>query len=124
MGDGELQDAGERDAEETQQNGKIQANLLAENANAFRAAEQAIELIEDADAASGECGESGAGDAEFRKWTPAENETRVEDEVDDVRDPEQAAWRWPTSPAPRKMGVGVEKKQHDNAAAAERDVWA
>ena len=54
-------------------------DLLAEDADTLRTAQQAIKLVGDADAASSERGEGGAGDAELRKWAEAENEARVED---------------------------------------------
>jgi len=87
--DGELQNAGERNAHQPEQHREVQANLFAQDANALGAAKQAIELIEDADAAAGEGCERGASDAEFMKWPDAENEARVENEIDDVGDPEQ-----------------------------------
>ena len=55
--------------------------------NAFRAAQQAIDLIEDADAAPAESGQGRTGDAELGKRPPAENEARVEDEINDVGNP-------------------------------------
>ncbi len=89
MGDGELQNAGERDAEQAHQDTQVDAKLLTENADALGAAEKAIELIEHADAAAGEGGEGGTGDAEFREGSPTEDKARIKDEIDDVGDPEQ-----------------------------------
>src|SRR5205814_3398732 len=49
----------------------------------------------------------------------AENEARIEDEIDDVRDPQQAHGDGCVA-GPAKDSV-VEKEHHDNATAAERD---
>ena len=88
VGDGELQDARQRNTKQTQQNGEIQANLAAEDADALAAAQQAVELIQHANAAARERGQGGAGDTELGEWSPAEDQARVEDEIDDVRDPQ------------------------------------
>src|SRR6266705_4128848 len=89
VGDGKLQDASERDAQEAKQDAEIEMNLAAQDADALGPAEEAIELIEDADAAAGERGEGRAGDAKLGERPPAEDEARVEHEVDDVGDPQQ-----------------------------------
>src|SRR6266849_4006962 len=72
-----------------EQDAEVEMDLAAEDADAFRAAQEAIELIEHADAAAGERGEGCAGNAKLGERPPAEDEARVEDEVDDVGDPEQ-----------------------------------
>src|SRR5882757_8812893 len=92
-------------------------NLVAEDADALSAAEQAIELIEHADAAAGEGGQSGARDAEFWERSPAEDEARVEDEINDVGDPEQTHGDGRVACA-AEDGI-VEKEHHDRSAAAE-----
>ncbi len=57
VGDGELQDAASaRHGAGAASTAEIHANLAAEDADAFAATEQAVELVEDADAAAGECG--------------------------------------------------------------------
>ena len=117
--DEELQNASQRNAQQAQENSQVDAELTAQNADALRTAEQAVELIEHADAAAGESSEGRAGDTELGKWPPAENETGIEDEIDDVRDPEQSHGDGRVA-GPAKDGV-VEKEHHDNATAAERD---
>src|SRR5207302_4771912 len=87
--DGKLQDAGQRDAQEAEQDAEVDMKLAAENADALRAAEKAVELIKHADASAGESGEGRAGDAQLWEWSPAKDEARVENEIDDVGDPEQ-----------------------------------
>src|SRR5713226_7378633 len=119
VGDGELQNAGERDAQEAEQDAEVEMDLAAEDADAFRAAQETIELIENADAAAGEGGECRAGDAKLGERCPAEDEARVEDEVDDVGDPQQAHGDGGVTRA-AEDGV-VEKEKHDGAAAAEGD---
>ena len=119
MRDEELQNAGERNAQQAQENCQVDTELAAQNAEAFRTAEQAVKLIEHADAAAGESSEGRASDAELRKWPPAENETGIEDEIDDVRDPQKAHGDGRVA-GPAKNGV-VEKEHHDNATASERD---
>ena len=52
----------------------------------------------------------------FGEWTPAEDQARVEDEIDDVGDPEEAHGDGGIAGA-AEDGV-VEKKQHDRTAAA------
>src|SRR5712692_11828415 len=49
MRDGELQDAGERNAQQAEQDTEVEMDLVAEDADALRAAEKAIELVEHAD---------------------------------------------------------------------------
>src|SRR5256712_2451481 len=114
MGNGELQDTGERDAQEAKQDAEVEMDLAAQDADALGAAEQPIELIEHADAATGERGEGRAGNAELGKGAPAEAEARVEDEIDDVGDPQQAHGDGGVTRA-AEDGV-VEKKHHDGAA--------
>src|SRR5882672_10985043 len=94
-------------------------DLAAEDADALRAAEEAIKLVEYADASAGESGEGGSGDAELGERSPAENEAGVEDEIDDVGDPEQTHGDGGVACA-AEDGV-IEKEQHDDAAAAEGD---
>jgi len=119
VGDGELQDAGERNAQQAEQDTEVDAKLVAQDANALRATEEAVELIEHADAAAGEGGEGGAGDAKFGERPPAKDEARVEDEIDDVGDPEQTHGDGGVTRA-AEDGV-VEKEKHDRSAAAESD---
>src|SRR6266853_943580 len=119
MRDEELQNASERHAQETKQDGEVEMNLAAEDTDAFCSAEQAIELVEHADAASGECSQSRAGNAKLGEWSPTENEARIEDEIDDVGDPEQAHGDSGVTSA-AEDGV-VEKEHHDRSAAAEGD---
>ena len=83
---------------------------------AFRATHQAVELVEHADAASGESGQRGAGDAETRKRAEAENEARIENEIDDVRDPEQTHGDGGVA-GPAEDGVVEKQQQHGEAAA-------
>src|SRR5438477_2243051 len=87
--DGKLQDAGQRDAQEAEQDAEVDMKLAAENADALRAAEKAVELIKHADASAGESGEGRAGDAQLGAWSAAKDEARDEHEIDDVGDPEQ-----------------------------------
>src|SRR6267378_6397248 len=94
-------------------------DLVAEDADALRAAEKAIELVEHADAAAGESGQGGSGDAELGERSPAENEAGVEDEIDDVGDPEQAHGDGGVAGS-AEDGV-VQKEQEYRAAAAESD---
>jgi hypothetical protein len=119
VGDRELQNAGERDAQQAPEDAEVEMDLAAEDADALRAAEETIELIEHADAAADEDGEGGSGDAEFGERAPAEDEAGVENEIDDVGDPEEAHSDGGIACA-AEDGV-VEKKQHDGAAAAEGD---
>src|SRR5215472_10039670 len=84
MCDHKLKNAGQRNAQQPQQHLKVDAELAAQNMNALGPLQKAVELIEHADAASGKRGERCAGDAELRKWAPTENETGVEDQIDDV----------------------------------------
>src|SRR5258708_2717712 len=115
----EMQNAVERHAQETKQDGEVEMNLAAEDTDAFCSAEQAIELVEHADAASGECSQSRAGNAKLGEWSPTENEARIEDQIDDVGDPEQAHGDSGVTSA-AEDGV-VEKEHHDRSAAAEGD---
>ncbi len=119
MGDGELQDAGERDAKQAQQDTQVDAKLLTEDADALGAAEQAVELIKHANAAAGERGEGGAGDAQFWERSPAEDEARVENEVDDVGDPQQTHGDGRVT-STAEDGI-VEEKHHDRAASGKRN---
>src|SRR5713226_169091 len=119
MSDGKLEDASERDTQQTEQDAELEVNLAAENADALRAPEETIELIENADAAADERGEGRAGDPEFGEWTPTEDEARIEDEIDDVGDPEQTHGDGGVTGA-AKDGV-VKKEKHYYATAAEGD---
>jgi hypothetical protein len=89
------------------------------DANALSAFEQAVELVEHTDAAPGKGGQGRTGDAHVRKRSKAEDEAGIEDQVDDVRDPEQAHGDGCIACA-AKDGV-VEEQHDDGAAAAERD---
>src|SRR5260370_2088109 len=119
MGDNKLQDAGERDAKEAKQDAEVETDLAAKNADTLRAAKETIELVQHADGAAGESGESRSGDAELGERPPAENEARVEDEIDDVGDPKQAHGDGGVTGA-AEDGV-VEEEHHDGSAAAEGD---
>src|SRR5260370_1258121 len=61
--DHELQYASERDTQQAKQDSEVEMNLAAQDANALGAAEETIELVEHANATSGECSESRTGDA-------------------------------------------------------------
>ncbi len=87
--------------------------------NETRSRRQAIELVEHADAAASESGKGCAGDTELGERAPAENEAGVEDEIDDVGDPEQTHGDCGVASA-AEDGV-VEKKHQDGAAAAQGD---
>src|SRR5947207_2132396 len=117
--DGKLQDAGQRDAQEAEQDAEVDMKLAAENADALRAAEETVELIEHADAAAGEGRESRAGHPKFWERTPAKDEARVENEIDDVGYPEQTHGDGSVTRA-AEDGV-VEKEEHDGGATAEGD---
>src|SRR6266851_34238 len=117
--DHELQYASERDTQQAKQDSEVEMNLAAQDANAFGAAKEPIELVEHANAASGERSESRTGNAKLGEWSPAEDEARIEDEIDDVGDPEQAHSDGGVTGA-AEDGV-VEKEHHDRSAAAEGD---
>ena len=84
MRDGELQDARQRHAYQPQQHVQIHANLPGEDTDALGPAQQAVELVGHSDTSSGEGGESGAGYAQARKRSQPENQTGVENQIDDV----------------------------------------
>src|SRR5260370_33846436 len=92
-------------------------NLAAENADAFRAAKEAVELIENADAAADERGEGRAGDPEFGEWAQTEDEARIKNEIDDVGDPEQTNGDGGVTGA--EEDSVVMKEMPDGAAAAD-----
>jgi len=79
-------------------------NLAAEDADALRAAEQAIELVQHADAAAGEGGKSRSGDPKLGERPPAENEAGVEEEIDEL-ETHRRRMAIAASPAPRKMAL-------------------
>src|SRR6266850_5924520 len=114
--DGELENAGERNAQQAPEDAKVETDLAAEDADAFRTAEKAVELVEHADTAAGESGERGSGDAKLGERAPAENEAGVENEIDDVGDPEKAHGDGGVACA-AEDGV-VQKKHQDSAAAS------
>src|SRR5713101_350188 len=117
--DHELQYASERDTQQAKQDSEVEMNLAAQDANAFGAAKETIELVEHANAASGECSESRTGNAKLGEWSPAEDEARIKDEIDDVGDPEQTHGDGGVTGA-AEDGV-VEKEHHDRSAAAKGD---
>src|SRR6266849_486855 len=117
--DHELQYASERDTQQAKQDSEVEMNLAAQDANALGAAEETIELVEHADAASGERSESRTGNAKLGEWSPTEDEARIEDKIDDVGDPEQTHGDGGVTGA-AEDGV-VEKEHHDRSAAAEGD---
>src|SRR6266436_7982724 len=119
VSDGELQDAGERNPQEAEQDADVERALAAEDADALGALQKTIELVENADAAAGEGGSGRAGDAKLGERPPAKNEARVEDEIDDVGDPEQTHGDGGVTRA-AEDGI-VEKEKHDRSAAAESD---
>jgi len=87
--------------------------------NALGAAQQAIELVENADAAADKGGGGGAGDAEAWEGAQAEDEAGVENEIDDVGNPEQAHGDGGVAGTAED---GVVEKEHENGATAtERD---
>jgi hypothetical protein len=117
MRDGKLQNAGEGDTQQTPENTEVETDLAAKDADALRAAEKAIELIENANAAACESGESSAGNAKLGKGAPAKDQARIEDKINDVGDPEEAHGDGCVAGA-AEDGV-VEEQQHDGAAATE-----
>src|SRR5216684_4035652 len=117
--DHELQYASERDTQQAKQDSEVEMNLAAQDADALRAAEEAIELVEHTNAASGECSESRTGNAKLGEWSPTEDEARIEDKIDDVGDPKQAHGDGGVTGA-AEDGV-VEKEHHDRSAAAKGD---
>src|SRR5258708_176250 len=78
-----------------------------------------MERGEEGEGGGGERGEGGSGHAEVGERPPGENEARVEDEIDDVGDPEQTHGDSGVTGA-AEDGV-VEKEHHDGSAAAEGD---
>src|SRR6266851_5698073 len=117
--DHELQYASQRDTQQAKQDSEVEMNLAAQDANALGAAEETIELVEHANATSGECSESRTGNAKLGEWSPTEDEARIEDEIDDVGDPEQTHGDGGVTGA-AEDGV-VEKEHHDRSAAAKGD---
>src|SRR6266446_1719434 len=94
-------------------------DLAAEDANALGALQKTIELVENADAAAGEGGKGRAGNAELWERSPAEDEAGVENEIDDVGDPEQAHGDGGVTRAAKDSVV--EEEHHDGAAPSERN---
>src|SRR5579884_167243 len=119
MRDRKLQNARQRNPQQPQQNAKMQTNLAAQDSNAFRAAKQAVELIGDSDASARKSGQRGARYAQLGKWPQSEDQARIEDEVDDVRYPQQAHGNGCVSRA-AEDGV-VQEEHHDRSAAAKSD---
>src|SRR5438132_2793816 len=117
--DGKLQDAGQRDAQEAEQDAEVDMKLAAENADALRAAEETIELREHANSAAGEGGEGRAGDAQLWEWSAAEDEAGIENEIDDVGNPEQTHGDGGVT-CTADDGV-AQKEEHDGGAPAEGD---
>src|SRR5262249_55455231 len=88
--DQELQDAGERYPEQTPQDRQVQANLLEMDSDAAVSVEENPELEAYAEAAAGGGRDGSAHDVELRERSPAVDQARVEDDVDQVREPECA----------------------------------
>ena len=65
--DGELQNAGDGNAQQAQQHLHVQAKMAARIRRRSVPRQQAIELVKHADAPPGESGECGAGDAHPRE---------------------------------------------------------
>ena len=70
---------------------QVQTNLVSKNADALGATEQATELVRNSDATARKRRPCGARDAQTRKRSKAENEARVEEQIEDVRDPKASA---------------------------------
>src|SRR5713226_8758217 len=117
--DHELQYASERDTQQAKQDSEVEMNLAAQDADALGSAEETIELVEHANAASSECSKSRTGNTKLGEWSPTEDEARIEDKIDDVGDPEQTHGDGGVTGA-AEDGV-VEKEHHDRSAAAEGD---
>ena len=81
--------------------------------------QQPVELVEHADAAPGERGQRRAGHAHVRERPEPEDQARIEDEVDDVRHPQQPHGDRRVACAAKDRVV--EKQHDDGAAAAQRN---
>jgi hypothetical protein len=115
--DGELQDAGQRHAEQAQQHIHVQPDLTPENADTLCPTHEAIELVSNSDATSDQCRQRRAGYAQAGKWPPSKDQAGIENEIDNVRYPEQAHRnRGITSAAKDCI---VEKEQQDGKTSAQ-----
>src|SRR5438876_139462 len=115
MSNSKLQNACQRDSKQAPHHIQVQTNLVSKNADAPGATEQAIELVRNSNATASKRRPCGARDAQTRKRSKAENETRVEEQIDDVRDPKQAHGNGSVAGATKNRVV---KKQHQHHAAA------
>src|SRR4029077_1942817 len=107
------QNSGDRDAEEAPENFKIDAQVAGKTGQTLGATAQPVELIENADDAASKGPECGAGHAQTREWAKAEDQTGVENQIDDVRYPEQAHG---DSGIAGSAKDGVVEKQHQDGA--------
>ena len=80
---------------------------------------QTIELVKNADAASDESGQRSAGDTQTGERPNSEDQARIENQVDDVRNPKQAHGdgRIPSATEDRI----VEEEQEHGTTAAQTD---
>jgi len=99
-----MENAGERNAQQAQEDTEIEMDLAAEDADALGATEKAVELVEHADAAAGESGEGGSGDAELgeRSQPKMRQGSRTRLMMLDTQSKRMAI---AASPAPRKMAL-------------------
>src|SRR5271163_2962260 len=93
--------------------------MAGENTQALGAFAKPVELIKNADAAPGKGGERRARHSELRKWPKAKDQARVQNQIEDVRDPEQA--HGDRGIARSSEDRIVQKEHHDNAGAAKRN---
>ena len=119
MRDGELQNPGQGHADQLPQDVEADVKLSRQDANPLRPFQKAIELVDHSDATPSECRQRRARDAHPWERPPAENQARVEHQVDDVRHPEQAHGDGRVSGA-AEDGV-VQKEQKHRTAAAQAD---
>ncbi len=114
MRDSELQNRRQRHAQQPRHHPQVETQMPCQHMDALRALQQSIELVEHADAAARQRSQRRARYPEMRKRTEAEDQTRVEDEVDDVRHPQQAHRNRRITRAAKDCVV---QEEHDDGAA-------
>ena len=119
LADQELQNSRDRHTHQAPENLTLEAHVTAKDTDAFRPFAEAVELVEDTDAAPGKGGKRRAGDSQFREWAEAEDQTGIKDQVKDVGDPEQAHGDGGIAGAAEDRVV--EKEQQNNSRAAQGD---
>ena len=115
----ELQNARQGNSHQSPEHVEANPNLPRKHTNAFCPLHQPVELVQHTDASPAEGSQSRARHSQPWERTPPKNQAGIENQIDDVRHPEQAHGNRRVSRATEDCVV--QKQQQHGAASAQAD---